>query len=217
MNFEFDYWPLFLIFAIAWLIPMIMTFLGLTRTPTVIIEIIAGILIGPFVLDLMPSTDYIDFLALTGFVFLMFLSGLEIDIEAIVCTLPKKNFSAGKFITNPLLSGIIIYLLTLALAFLSAVLLSVTAEDIRDYWYFALIMSTSSVGIILPVLKDRGEVNMKRGQLIMLAAARSRHIEHHLVHFYCFFLSKRIRLPGIVDNCVAGCFCSCLLYRKTCN
>jgi Kef-type K+ transport system membrane component KefB len=42
-----------------------------------------GILIGPFVLDLVGKQEYLDFLGYTGFLFLIFLSGLETDVVKI--------------------------------------------------------------------------------------------------------------------------------------
>lgn len=171
MDFEFDFLPLFIILFVAWLVPMAMSALGMSRTPTVVIEIIAGILIGPFVLDIVQHKEYIDFLALTGFIFLMFLSGLEIDVDAMVATLPRKRITPSKFISNPLLSGILIYVLTLFLGFICSLTLAKLSPDIQNFWYFALVMSTSSVGIILPVLKDRGESNLRVGQFIIISAA----------------------------------------------
>ncbi len=171
MDFEFDFLPLFIILFVAWLVPMAMSALGMSRTPTVVIEIIAGILIGPYVLDIVQHKEYIDFLALMGFIFLLFLSGLEIDVDAIVATLPRKRITASKFISNPLLSGILFYTLTISLAVICSVTLARLSPDIHSYWYFALILSTSSVGIILLVLKDRGESNLRIGQLIIISAA----------------------------------------------
>ena len=64
-----DYWPLFLVFIIAWIVPLVLSWLEISKVPAVIVEIIMGVVIGPFVLDLMPEAHYMDFLASTGFLY----------------------------------------------------------------------------------------------------------------------------------------------------
>ena len=43
--------------------------------------------------------------------------------------------------------------------------------EIPNLWYFSLIMVTTSVAIVLPVLKDRGETGSRFGQMVIIAAA----------------------------------------------
>jgi len=100
----------------------------------------------------------------------MFLSGLEIDVDQIFATFPRRRITYARFLKNPLMVGTAIYIATLLLAILAAKFLSFYFE-ITNTWYFALIMSTSSVGIIVPVLKSRGEIGYRFGQMIILAAA----------------------------------------------
>ena len=170
MNFEFDYFPLFIIAAFAWLIPLILGQIKSFKIPSVIVEIIVGIFIGKNFLNLIPDAQYLDFLTTTGFIFLMFLSGLEIDIDQIRASLPRKKITPKRIYTNPFLVGLIIFLLTLILAVLGAYGLSYFIP-VNNIWFFALILSTSSVGIIFPVLKDRGETYKRYGQMIILSAA----------------------------------------------
>jgi len=170
MNFEFDFLPLFIVLAIAWIIPILTQRIPYFRFPTVILEIIAGFIIGDHVLGILPHEPYMEFLGLTGFVFLMFLSGLEIDVNKILGSLPRRKITTAEILYNPLFSGMLIYIGTLVMAFFSAYLLSFLVP-ITNLWYFSLIISTSSVGVILPVLKERGETNKRFGQMIILAAA----------------------------------------------
>jgi Kef-type K+ transport system membrane component KefB len=170
MNFEFDYLALFIVFAIAWLIPVLASQLRGVKLPSVVLEIIAGILIGPYVLDIMPKEEYMHFLGLTGFIFLMFLSGLEIDVHQIVASFPRRKITVARFLKNPLLVGLTFFAGTLLFAVGGARLLG-NVIDIENYWFFALIISTSSVGVIVPVLKERGEISTRFGQMIIMAAA----------------------------------------------
>ncbi len=172
ISFDFDFYPLFIIALIAWAIPLSMSIFRITKVPTVIIEILAGFFIGKWLLGLFPSESVIllDYLALTGFVFLMFLGGLEIDMAQIMASFPRRKITYAKYIKNPLLVGLVFFTITLIVSYGAASLLS-NMVDIKNIWYFSLIMVTTSVGIILPVLKSRAEINTRFGQMIILAAA----------------------------------------------
>ena len=172
ISFDFDFYPLLVVALIAWAIPLLMSIFRITKIPTVIIEILAGFFIGKWMLGLFPSESVIllDFLALTGFVFLMFLGGLEIDMDQIIASFPRRKITYAKYLKNPLLVGLVYFSITLVIAYFSACLLS-NVVAIKNVWYFSLIMVTTSVGIILPVLKSRAEINTKFGQMIILAAA----------------------------------------------
>lgn len=171
ITFDIPFAPLLVIVAIAWLVPMLSSLFKLEKIPTVILEILAGYFIGRYFLDLMPHDSFaiLEFLSLTGFIFLMFLSGLEIDTDQIRAAFPRI-MTYKRFINNPLFTGISIFLLTLALSYITAMIAS-RFVDVKNLWYFSLIMVTSSVGVILPVLKNRGENNTRYGQMIIIAAA----------------------------------------------
>ncbi|MCF8304066.1 MAG: cation:proton antiporter [Bacteroidales bacterium] len=172
ISFHFDYLPLLIVAGIAWLVPVLMSLVRLDKAPTIIVEIIAGYFVGKALLGDFPaeSLQPLEFLALSGFMFLMFMSGLEIDIDQIKASLPRKRIKTSTLIENPLLVGLLIFISTLLLSFIGSYILS-GFFVIRNVWYFSLIMVTSSVGIILPILKERGETRLKMGQMIILAAA----------------------------------------------
>lgn len=172
ISFNFDYLPFLIVAAIAWLVPMVMSFFRLSRIPTVIVEIIIGYFLGKFLLEGSPEASLIvlDFVALTGFVFLMFFGGLEIDVDQIIASFPRRKITYARFLKNPFLVGTFIFFSTLLLSFAGSYALSHIIE-IKSIWYFALIMITTSVGIILPVLKNRGEIITRYGQMLVLAAA----------------------------------------------
>ena len=105
-----NYWPLFVIFVIAWIVPLLLSWMEISKVPAVIVEIILGVIIGPYVLDLIPEEEYIDFLASTGFLFLIFLAGFEIDLNKILRTLPLRKLKRVDLISNTLLLALFIYL-----------------------------------------------------------------------------------------------------------
>jgi Kef-type K+ transport system membrane component KefB/K+/H+ antiporter YhaU regulatory subunit KhtT len=172
ISFDFDFFPLLIIAAIAWGIPMLMSVLRITKIPTVIVEILTGYFIGKYFILGNPSdaTVLLDYFALTGFVFLMFLGGLEIDVDQIIASFPRRKITYARYIKNPLLVGFVYFIITILVSYAAAWAFSFLI-DMKNIWYFSLIMVTTSVGIILPILKNRSEVNSPFGQMIVLAAA----------------------------------------------
>ncbi len=171
ISFHFDFYPLLIVLAIAWITPVLLSVFGLRKVPSVIMEIILGFLVGHYFIEFDDDNLMIlRFLALSGFVFLMFLSGLEIDMDQLVASLPHRKLTVATYLNNPLLIGISHFLIALILSYLATLVLSRLTE-IKSVWYFSLIMVTTSVGIILPVLKNRGELHTRFGQMLITAAA----------------------------------------------
>ena len=172
MSFHVDFFPLMIVMTLAWGAPVILSLFKLGKVPTVIAEIVLGYVLGHFLMDRFSpeSIRILDFLALAGFIFLMFLSGLEINIDQIIASLPRKRSNISTILKNPLLIGITHFGITLVLSYLSTIALSHFIH-IPSIWYFSLIMVTTSVGIILPILKNRGEISGRYGQMLIITAA----------------------------------------------
>jgi len=191
ISFEFEYYPLLIVSFLALMIPIVLSLLKLSRVPTVIVEILVGFLIGKYVIAHFPDAHIqsLDFLALSGFMFLMFFGGLEIDVNQIILSFPKRKLSYSRFLKNPLLVGLGFFLISLLLSYAGALLLA-QIVDIKNIWYFALIMVTTSVGIILPVLKSQNEQNSRFGQMVITAAAIADILSIILFSFTAFILKK---------------------------
>ena len=191
ISFDFEYYPLLIVASIAVLVPFLLSSLKIQRIPGVIIEIIAGYLVGKFLLNDLPAhhLQSLDFLALSGFMFLMFLSGLEIDVDQIRQSLPKRKITSRTIQENPLLIGVVIFILALFLSYGFAHLLN-SVIHIQNKWYFALIMVTTSVGIILPVLKSQNEQSTRFGQMVITAAAIADIFSIILFSFTAFILKQ---------------------------
>ena len=172
MSFHVDFFPLMIVMALAWAAPVILSLFRIGKVPTVIAEIVLGYILGHFLMEHFSaeSIKILDFLALAGFIFLMFLSGLEINVDQIIASLPRKRLTAATFLKNPLLIGITHFGITLILSYISTEALAQLIH-IPSIWYFSLIMVTTSVGIILPILKNRGEIAGHYGQMLIITAA----------------------------------------------
>lgn len=189
ISFQFEFYPLLIIIFVAFLIPIVLSVLKLDKIPGVIVEIIVGYLIGKFIVSSFTADQIqmLDFLALSGFMFLMFLGGLEIDVKEIIQTFPRRRITVNSFLKNPLLVGITFFLISLLLSYSSALFLG-SFVNISNPWYFALIMVTTSVGIILPVLKGQNKLNTRFGQMVMTSAAIADIFSIILFSFTAFIL-----------------------------
>ncbi|QQE80153.1 cation:proton antiporter [Alicyclobacillus sp. SO9] len=130
--------------------------------PSVVLEIILGFLIGPHALGIATSTQGISFLATFGFSYLMFLSGIEMDFDLLF----QKPKEGGR---PPWLRGLVYFLITTAISFVVAFglyRLHVTSH----IWIITLLLSTTSVGIVTPALKEAGWISFDFGQETLLYA-----------------------------------------------
>ncbi len=191
ISFHYDFYPLLIVASIAWLTPILLSVFKLKKIPTVIIEIILGFIAAKFLFGNLDETSFLilDFLALFGFLFLMFLSGLEIDVDQIMASLPHRRLTISRFLKNPLLVGLTQFAIAILLSYLAAYALS-QIIDIPNIWYFSLIMVTTSVAIVLPVLKDRGEIGSRFGQMIIIAAAVADILSIILFTFTAFIIKN---------------------------
>jgi Kef-type K+ transport system membrane component KefB/Trk K+ transport system NAD-binding subunit len=161
--------PLLIVVFLAFIVPIALTRFKRLRLPIVVGEILAGILIGRSGLGWVEHHDLVlDLLAEFGFVFLMFLSGMEIDFSSIGFS-TSKDRAVGEWRHGPIPLGVMSFLITLVLSALIGVGL-VQVDLVGDPWMMALILSTTSLGIVVPVLKERGLSNGRYGQSLLIAA-----------------------------------------------
>jgi Kef-type K+ transport system membrane component KefB/Trk K+ transport system NAD-binding subunit len=195
ISLHYDYFPILVVAGLAWLTPMALSVLNIRRIPSVVVEIFLGYLAGRFILvNITPAcSNILEFLGLTGFIFLMFLSGLEIDMDHITLSIPRKINNISRLARNPLVISFAYFTFTIILAYGSATALSHLVE-INNTWYFSLIMSTTSVGIILPVLKNRGEVSGSYGQMLITNAAIADIFSILLFTFTAYIIKNGFRL-----------------------
>ncbi len=162
-----DLFPLLLITALAAVIPVVALRLGRFGPPMVVIEILAGIAIGHSGLNLVKVEGPLRFLAGFGFSFLMFLSGLEIDFSRLMPAggrRPKVPWWQG-----PLWLAGGSFALTLALAI--GVGYGLVGFGVKaDGLLLGLILSTTSLGLVVPVLKERGQSEGRYGQALLSSA-----------------------------------------------
>ena len=147
---------LVIVVAVAFVAPLALGLFPRVRLPSVVLEIVAGIVIGPSVLGLVEVDESVEVIALIGLAFVLFLAGLEIEFEKL----------RGHVLR---LTG-----LGFALSFGIALLVSLGLKAgglVDTPLLVAIILCATSLGVLVPVLKDAGEISSTFGQLIIAAAS----------------------------------------------
>jgi Kef-type K+ transport system membrane component KefB len=122
--------------------------------PVVVVELLLGILIGPEVLDLAETDDFIEFFSNLGLGMLFFFAGYELDFERI----------RGR----PLALGALGWLLSIALAYGIGGALA-AAGIVLSFLYTGSAMATTAIGTLIPILRDNGELKTRFGTYLLAA------------------------------------------------
>lgn len=144
------------IVTVAFLAPFLLGLFPKVRLPSVVLEIVAGIVIGPAVLGLVDVDETIEVLSLLGLAFLLFLAGLEIDFTHLRGRL--LQLAGGGFVAS--------FALALGVGFVLSAL-----DLVETPLLVAIILSATSLGVIVPVLTDAGEIESPFGQLVVAAGS----------------------------------------------
>lgn len=157
---------LLLITGLALVVPVLATRFRQIAIPIVVGEILAGIIIGRSGLNLVESSPTLAFLAEFGFAYLMFLSGLEVDFDMLFSGTrgTKTSWNAPLTIALLILTGTIGLAVTIAF-----VLTRVIA--VQNPLLLGLILSTTSLGVVVPVLKERDLLGATYGQYLLVIAS----------------------------------------------
>ena len=133
------------------------------HAPQVAGEIIAGLLIGPTLFNLVQAGDFLSGMAEIGVILLMFSAGLETDIEKLKKSGVKATILACTGVAVPLVMGTILYMIFYGFAAPGSV------EFIKAL-FIGTILTATSVSITVQVLKELGKISTDVGTTIMSAA-----------------------------------------------
>jgi Kef-type K+ transport system membrane component KefB len=133
------------------------------RIPSIAAFLLAGIIIGPIGLQQVTDPDNIDTIAQLGFIFLLFLIGLEIDF--------KKILNSGKAI---IVSGLLQYPLTILFGMAAVKLMlwlgiggSLLAESPHAALYIGVIIAGSSTLLVVKLYQEHFELDTEPGRLAL--------------------------------------------------
>ncbi|GAA0120385.1 cation:proton antiporter [Clostridium perfringens] len=131
------------------------------KMPQVVGALLAGVILGPAVLNVLSETEFIQKLAELGVIVLMFTAGLETDINQL------KKTGKASFIIAVL--GVII---PLAGGFFIASIFNKgnDVNTILQNVFIGIILTATSVSITVETLKEMGKLSTRAGNAILGAA-----------------------------------------------
>ncbi|QDP95037.1 cation:proton antiporter [Microlunatus elymi] len=138
------------IFFVAVLAPFVVDRLSpWVAVPSVVVEILLGIVVGPTLLGWVTDTGVVSALSDLGLAFLMFLAGYEIQFN--------------KLRGDPLRRSVISWLISLVVGLAAGLLLGGLSSGV----VIGLALTTTALGTILPILRDSGAAGTRFGDRVM--------------------------------------------------
>jgi Kef-type K+ transport system membrane component KefB len=145
-----------LVALVGFAVPLVLGFVPALRLPSVVLEIVVGILIGPSVLHWVTVDQPIAIVSLIGLALLLFLSGLELDLDRL----------RGRVLRVTGLAFLLSFGIALVVGYGLGALGLIHAPLL-----VAIILVATSLGIVIPLLKDAGEISSDFGQLTIAGAS----------------------------------------------
>ncbi|NLG04036.1 MAG: cation:proton antiporter [Clostridia bacterium] len=133
------------------------------KAPQVVGEIIAGLVIGPCILNIVSTSDFIIQMAEIGVLLLMFSAGLGTDLKELMKTGPIAFLIACAGVFIPLIAGTILYMCFYGFA-------QVGTLEFYKAVFIGVIMTATSVSITVQALKELGHLSGRVGTTILAAA-----------------------------------------------
>jgi len=145
-----------IIALVAVAVPVLLALVRRLPVPGPVLEVVAGILVGPAVLGWVHLDASIQVLSDLSLGMLLFLAGLEIDVQGLRGPLGRlAGWAFGGSVLLGLACGCV---------------LSLAGVGARPV-FLAVVLTSTSAGLLLPLLKDAGQQHTRFGQLVMAAGA----------------------------------------------
>jgi Kef-type K+ transport system membrane component KefB len=152
---ELQFTNLLVVVAAGFVSPLVLGLFPRLLLPSVVFELVLGIILGPSVLGWVEIDGPVQVLSLVGLATLLFLSGLEIDFMKL----------RGKTLRVALLGFAVSFLIAIVIG------LGFNAGDlVSQPLFIAIVLSATSLGVVVAVLKDAGQVGSTFGQLVIAGA-----------------------------------------------
>jgi Kef-type K+ transport system membrane component KefB len=142
--------------AVAFGVPLGLALVPWLRVPALVLEIVAGIVVGPQVLGWAEIDAAVQVMSTLGVAFLLLLAGLEIDFTRL----------RGRLLGVTSLA----WLVSLALALAIGYLLD-RADLFGEPLLLGIVLSATGLGVIVPIMKDAGVLATGFGQAVIAAAS----------------------------------------------
>src|SRR4051812_35405966 len=153
---ELSFTNLLIVVAAGFAAPLALGLVPALRVPSIVVEIVLGIVIGPAVLGWVQVDDPVAVFSTVGLAYLLFLAGLEVDFARL----------RGRILRLTLLG----FAVSLVIALVVGVLLKAGGFASQPL-FVAIVLSATSLGVLVPVLKDSGESGSAFGGLLIARGA----------------------------------------------
>ena len=124
--------------------------------PAVVLELLLGIVLGPSVLGLVTADDPVLVLATIGLGFVLFLAVLELEVDLL----------RGRLLRAALLG----FATSIAVGLVVAYGLH-RAGLVTTPLFVAIVLTATSLGVVVPVLKDASAIATPFGQLVVVSSS----------------------------------------------
>jgi Kef-type K+ transport system membrane component KefB len=142
--------------AVAFAAPLALGLVPMLRLPAVVLEIVLGIVVGPQVLGWAEVDGPVQVMNLIGLAFLLLIAGLEVDFDRL----------RGRLLRVTGLGFVASFGIALVIGFgLHA------GGLVKSPLLVAIMLSATSLGVVIPVLKDGGRAGSPFGQLVIAGAS----------------------------------------------
>ena len=153
---EVSFTSLAIVAAAGFAAPLVLGFFPGLGLPSVVLEIVLGIVIGPSVLGWAQADEAVTLMALIGLSFLLLIAGLEVDYDRL----------RGRLLEVTGLG----FLLSLGIGLVAGFGLD-AAGIVGAPLLVAIMFSATGLGIVIAVLKDAGAVESPFGQLVIAGSS----------------------------------------------
>jgi Kef-type K+ transport system membrane component KefB len=147
---------LLIVGAVAVAVPLLLGLVPAVKVPTVVLEILGGILVGPTVLGWVHLDVAVRVISDLGLGFLLFMAGFEIDLR--------------RFDRRILILVSRAFVLSVLLALLVAYGLQLGGQ-VKDGLLVGITLVATSLGVLVPILHDAGQTETNFGRMIMAAGS----------------------------------------------
>lgn len=133
------------------------------KAPGVVGEILAGLIVGPCLLNLVAPSDFINQMAEIGVILIMFSAGLETNLKELKKSGLIALVIACAGVLVPLIGGAVLYMSIYGFA-------APGTDEFFEGLFIGCIMTATSVGITVEALRELGFLKGRVGQTILSAA-----------------------------------------------
>lgn len=143
---------LLVVAAVAFAVPLALGLAPRLRLPAIVLELVAGIVIGPSGLGWVEIDAAVELMALLGLAFLLFVAGLEVDYDGLRGRLLRLTVSA--------------WLVSFALALAVGYALDLGGL-VSSPLLIAIAVAATGLGVVLPILKDANQLETMFGRVVV--------------------------------------------------